>query len=165
VLAELSASCRESPDVIAAILVGSYARDDVDEVSDLDLILVAAQDRFESVWSSRVELSATAIWSADSDLKAGGPGAHKWLTDDLVLVELLVGESGQFRLAEPFRLLWGDTSVLEQIPRRPPIDRATEFRPDPLPVVRAYDALKEAVRRASTGGIASSAGRSGPRTR
>lgn len=88
------------------------------------------------------------MWSADGpQSRSGGPGVHKWLTRDLVFVELLVGEPGQFQLADPFRLPWGDDAVLEKIPRRAPIDRATEFHPDPLSVARAYDDLKDAVRR------------------
>ena len=67
-------------------------------------------------------------------------------TPELVFIEMLVGEPGQVRLAEPFRLILGDATVLAQIPRRPAIVPSLEFRPDPLPVARAYDELKAAVR-------------------
>ncbi len=141
--------CETLAGLAALFLVGSGASDQVDELSDLDLLLLAAPKRFAAVWASRTILSEGAIWSADSpQSKAEGPGGHKWLTPELVFVEVLIGEPGQFRLAEPFRLLVGDRSTLDLVPRRPPIDRMLEFHPDPLPVARAYDEFKEAVRRA-----------------
>lgn len=141
-------ACRALAGANALILVGSGARDDVDELSDIDLLLVTAPGRFSAVWDRRHTVSAGAVWSADSpQSKPTGPGVHKWLTPEVVFVELLIGEPGQFRLAEPFRLVWGDDAALAEVPRRGPIDRASEFRPDPLTVARAYDELKEAVRR------------------
>ena len=110
-LEAISGSCRALTGASALIVLGSCARDDVDEMSDLDLMLVVAPDLFESVWGRRNGISRNALWSADSpQSKALGPGAHKWLTRDLVFVEMLIGEPTQLRLAEPFRVLWGDPS-------------------------------------------------------
>jgi hypothetical protein len=147
-LEAVSRACRALAGASALILVGSCARDDVDELSDIDLLLVAGPGQFSAVWEQRHTVSANAVWSADSpQSKLSGPGVHKWLTHEIVFVELLIGEPGQFRVADPFRLLWGDEAALANVPRRGPIDRASEFRPDPLAVARAYDELKEAVRR------------------
>lgn len=151
-LETISGSRRALAATRALILVGSGARDEVDELSDLDLLLVAAPSAFADVWGQRQTVSGNALWSADSlQSRPEGPGVHKWLTPELVFVELLVGEPGQFRLAEPFRLLWGGDAALADLPRRGPIDRATEFKPEPLAVARAWDELKEAVRRERRG--------------
>ncbi len=83
---------------------------------------------------------------------------------DLVLVEcLLATASSGVRLAEPAAVLAGDRGLLDRFPRRPPVTRA-EMAAHPLdlhPVERAYDQLKEAVRRTLSPGL----GGRGPRGR
>ena len=146
-LTRLGVDARNLPGAMALIAVGSAASGTMDALSDLDLILVTSE--FHRTWSVRVGMSAGALWAADDPgSRPDGPGVHKWLTANLVLVELLMGEPGQFRLAEPFQLLWGPAEILAQVPRRPPIDRSRDMKGEPLEVVRAYDELKAAVRRA-----------------
>jgi len=42
-----------SPALAGMIVVGSFARGDVDPLSDLDLVLVAPEDGFEAAWAAR----------------------------------------------------------------------------------------------------------------
>lgn len=160
-LAQTITTIATLPSALALIQVGSGAKGEMDELSDLDLLLVVADGGFSKAWPRRRQISADAVWSDDApDSKPTGPGVHKWLTRDLVLIELLIGEPGQFRLAQPFRVVWGDESCLERVPRRPPIDRARDMGNEPLEVVRAYDGLKSAVRRARLAPAAERPGRS-----
>lgn len=124
------------------IVVGSFARGDVDPLSDLDLVLVAPEDGFEAAWATREQLhggSALVCWD-QRDPGFVEAGAHKWITRDLVLVEcLLTTVSSGVRL-------------LDRFPRRPPITRA-EMEAQPLElhqVERTYDELKTAARAAFT---------------
>jgi hypothetical protein len=67
-----------------------------------------------------------------------------------VLVEcLLATPASGVRLAEPAAVLAGDRGLLDRFPRRPPVTRAemAAHRVDVHPVERAYDQLKETVRR------------------
>jgi hypothetical protein len=74
-----------------------------------------------------------------------GPGAHKWISPDLVMVECLVGEPDQIRVADPFVVLTGRPSLVSRLRRRPAIERA-EMKTPAHPVERNYDRLKTAVR-------------------
>ena len=120
----------------------------MDDLSDLDMILAVPEGRFTRAWDGRHTLSADALWRGDApESRPDGPGVHKWLSREVVLVEVLIGEPGQFRVAPPFALVWGDEALASRLPQRPPIDRARDMGPEPLAVVRAYDDLKEVVRR------------------
>jgi hypothetical protein len=74
---------------------------------------------------------------------------HRWVTDDMVLVEALFAAPGSgVRLAPPFRPLVGGPEVAASFVPRPPIDRA-EFEPGSAhPVDLAFDNLKRALRAA-----------------
>ena len=140
-----------SPALGGMILVGSFARGEIDPLSDLDLVLVALEDRFEAAWAAREALhggSALVAWDR-RDPGFARAGAHKWLTRDLILVEcLLTTVSSGVRLADPAVVVAGDPGLLERFPRRPPIGRA-ELEEHPLelhPVERTYDAFKAAAR-------------------
>lgn len=132
----------------ALLLVGSGATSGMDELSDLDVILALPKGTFTYAWDARHTLSAHALWRDDApESLPDGPGVHKWLTREVVLVEVLFGEPGQFRIAPPFALVWGDEALASWLPQRPPIDRVRDMGPEPLAVVRAYDELKDVVRR------------------
>jgi predicted nucleotidyltransferase len=144
-----------SPALAGMIVVGSFARGDVDPLSDLDLVLVlvAPEDRFEAAWAARERLhgdSALVGWD-QRDPGFAEAGAHKWITRDLILVEcLLTTVSSGVRLADPAAVLAGDPGLVDRFPRRPPITRA-EMEAQPLelhPVERTYDELKTAARAA-----------------
>jgi predicted nucleotidyltransferase len=149
-----------APAVEGALLVGSLARGEADDLSDVDLIVVVAERRFDEAWAARGELEggeALVAWD-DSDPDRPEIGARKWLTRDVVLVEcLLATRSSGVRLAEPFRVLVGNPGLPHGVARRPPIERpeldayVTEREATGRPfhaVEHAYAALTRAVRQA-----------------
>jgi len=109
-----------------ALLIGSLARGEGDEVSDVDLIVVVADGQFSQAWAARRALEggeAVAAWD-DIDPEHAEIGGHKWLTKDLVLVEcLLATPSSGVRLTEPFALLAGDPGLPGRLARRQPFTR------------------------------------------
>lgn len=148
VLGGLARLVEESPNYEAAILLGSFAAGTADHLSDLDLLLVVQDGRFEKAWEERIALHVTdAIVAWDvGDPTEGNLAAHKWLTSDLVLVECLIAtaQSG-VRLAEPHVVIAGLPQAVERVEGRPPISR-DEFTGAVHPVEQAYDRLKGAVR-------------------
>ncbi len=145
-LVEVVEAC---PHLGAVVITGSFARGDVDPLSDVDLLLIAYEGAFLDAWGARQSLRVSGSLVAWDNYTPGQPvGTHKWVTSDLVLVECLISPpSGGARLAEPFATLAGDVSLVERFPRRSPIDRS-EMSSDGLdPVEIAYDRLKEEIRR------------------
>jgi hypothetical protein len=130
-----------------AILLGSFARGTPDAVSDLDLLVCVRDGHFAAAWRQRTALQVTGamVWW-DQHLVPDRVGAHKWVTNDLVLVEcLLAAPNSGVRLAPPYRVVAGDPGLAERFTTRPPIQR-TELGLDIHPVERAYDQLKEVIR-------------------
>ena len=145
-----------SPLLEGMVLVGSFARGQVDPLSDPDLVVVAPEDGFEAAWAARDDLhggSALVAWD-QRDPGFDHAGAHKWLTRDLILVECLLSTvSSGVRLADPAMVVAGDPGLHDRFPRRPTITRE-EIREHPIEVheiERAYDRLKAAARRAQVG--------------
>ena len=130
-----------------AILLGSFAHGTPDALSDLDLIVCARDGHFATAWQQRTALRVTGamVWW-DQHLMPDRVGAHKWITNDLVLVEcLLAAPDSGVRLASPYRVVAGDPGLAERFSARPPIQRA-ELGIDVHPIERAYDQLKEVIR-------------------
>ena len=127
VTARLAERIEASPVLEGAILIGSFAADTADEVSDVDVIVVVDEGRFNEAWEDRCDLEgseALVAWDV-VDAKHAEIGGHKWLTADIVLVDcLLATPSSGVRLADPFRILAGDVSLSDTLTRRPPIVRA-----------------------------------------
>jgi predicted nucleotidyltransferase len=160
VVERLAARVEASPVLDALLLLGSLARGEGDAVSDVDAIVVVMEGRFDAAWATREELEGGEAIVAWDDLERGRPeiAGHKWLTRDLVLVEcLLATPSSGVRLADPFRVVAGDSSVPERMTRRPPFDRleldayvadreAEGY--DLHEIEQAYAALTRAVRQA-----------------
>lgn len=72
------------------LLVGSGASNAMDELSDLDMILAVPEGTFTRAWDTRHTLSAHALWRDDApESQPDGPGVHKWLSREVVLVEVL----------------------------------------------------------------------------
>ncbi len=103
------------------ILLGSFASGTADELSDVDVIAVAAAGRFAAAWNARHRLSEGSLLSWDHVLKPEYQG-HNWLTHELVKVDCTVvdPDSGSKELAEPFVVLVGPDSVAERFPRISP---------------------------------------------
>jgi hypothetical protein len=130
-----------------AILIGSFAQGTQDAASDLDLIVCVRDGHFAEAWQQRTALQVTGamVWW-DQQLVPHQAGAHKWVTDDLVLVECLLAAPGSgVRLASPWRVVAGEPGLADRFTARPPIQRA-ELGAGVHPVERAYDQLKEVIR-------------------
>jgi predicted nucleotidyltransferase len=135
--------------VLGVMLLGSFAAGRADAVSDLDLLIVAADGEFERVWQRRAAFEGDALRAWDVAPTDRPVGAHKWLTPDLVLVDCLIAEpSSGVRLAPPFVVLTGPGDLADRLVRREPIPRAEveagDFVGDPAEWL--YDALKLCVR-------------------
>jgi len=130
------------------ILIGSLASDTADALSDVDAILLVRESSFRSAYGQRHTLHADSVpacWDHLTD-PPSEVGAHKWIDENGVLVEVLLGTpSGSLRVAEPARVVLGDPAVLGRIRRRPRI-RRDEMTGSTHPIEAAYDRLKEAVR-------------------
>ena len=109
-----------------ALLLGSFATRSADTLSDVDVLVVVAEGRFDEAWAGRGRLEdgeAIAAWD-DLDPDRAEIGGHKWLTDDLVLVEcLLATPSSGVRLAEPYSVLAGAAALPDRLARRDPFTR------------------------------------------
>jgi hypothetical protein len=113
-------------DLAGALLLGSFATRTADELSDVDVLVVVREGRFDPAWAARSRLDggeAIVAWD-DVDPARAEIGGHKWLTRELVLLEcLLATPSSGVRLAEPFSTLVGDASLPDLLERRAPIAR------------------------------------------
>jgi predicted nucleotidyltransferase len=115
----------ESPALDGLLLIGSFVSGGADDLSDVDLIVVVAEGRFEEAWQERVSLQTPDVlvawdWPPDGRDAAG----HKWLTRELVLVECaLWTPSSGVRLADPFAVLVGEASLGDRFARRSEISR------------------------------------------
>jgi predicted nucleotidyltransferase len=148
----------EASDVYeAGILVGSLARGEADDFSDIDFLVLIRDDRWEEAWSRRDRLSAEALYVWDEPPEDGREIAKRgWLTRDFVLVECPHStRAGGHRLADPFAVIAGDPKAAYALPRRPPIAREElQAYVDQLDregkgndVQRRYDDLVRALRR------------------
>ena len=100
------------------ILLGSFASGTPDELSDIDVIAVAAAGRFAEAWDARDRLSEGALISWDLRPRVDTAG-HNWLTRDLVKVDCTIvdPDSGSRELAEPVVVLVGPASTPDRFPR------------------------------------------------
>jgi hypothetical protein len=99
------------------VVVGSFAAGSPDELSDLDVVLVARSGEFERAWEVRHQLSRGAL--ARWDLQPGSSSAgHNWLTRDLVKIDatILDPDGGEKPLAAPFVVCVGQPEVAARFP-------------------------------------------------
>jgi Nucleotidyltransferase domain len=114
------------PWAAAVVVIGSLASGRADAASDVDLLVAVSDNAFGHAWQRRHDLHVTGAvveWDHwyDEHRRAG---THKWVTSDVVLVEALIATAtSSVRLAQPWRLLIGDVSALNNWPTRPPITR------------------------------------------
>jgi hypothetical protein len=102
------------------LLIGSFAAGRADEVSDVDLVAVVRDGRFRQAWAQRRELEtpgALLQWDLVIDGE-GDTASHKWLTRGIVKVECTIVDAarGDMKLAEPYAVIAGDTSLASRFP-------------------------------------------------
>jgi hypothetical protein len=113
------------PELDGLLLLGSFAAGRADQISDVDLVAVVAEGRFDDAWSRRRELETPGtLYEWDVRLEADGDAAsHKWITQDIVKVECGFADAARssMQLAEPYAVLIGDSSVATRFPPIEPI--------------------------------------------
>jgi predicted nucleotidyltransferase len=118
-LEELIRRVDESDDYEAAVLLGSLARGEGDEFSDIDLLLVVRDDCWQQAWAKRHRLSSNALYVWDELAPGRELAKHAWLTRDFVLVECPhTTRAGGHRLADPFVVIAGNPAATNMLPRR-----------------------------------------------
>jgi hypothetical protein len=154
----------EMPELDGLMLLGSFASGRADEVSDVDLVAVAAEGRFEDAWARRRELETegTLFWWDVHVAADGDAGSHKWITRDIVKVEcgIVDARHSNMQLAEPYSVIVGHPSIAERFPPLEPIPPdvleayAQELREQGLvpEVETRYGELRTALRRAMADG-------------
>ena len=64
------------PDLDGLLLLGSFAAGRADQISDVDLVAVVAEGRFDEAWARRRELE-TAGTLAQSSRRLSAPACHR----------------------------------------------------------------------------------------
>jgi Nucleotidyltransferase domain len=140
------------PPFLGAVLLGSFARGDADELSDVDFIVFAAEGSFAEGWERRHSLHRDDAHCWDYARPPGDRdvAAHRWLTADFVLFDGLLATPSGTRVAEPMHVLVGGRALTRQLVKRDPITPdEQEQRRDEIelnPVERLYGELKLALR-------------------
>jgi hypothetical protein len=116
------AEAAAAPPFLGVVLLGSFARGEADELSDVDFTVYAAEGEFEEAWEQRHRLhpADASCWDypRTSDREVAG---HRWLTTDFVLFDGLIGTPSGIRLADPTHVLVGDEAFSRLIVKREPI--------------------------------------------
>lgn len=123
VLDDLVARLSSNSAYDAALLLGSLARGEGDDYSDIDLMLVVGDGRWDDAWPHRRELSGDALYAWD-EFEATEKTKHAWLTREFVMVECSFTTTlGAHPLADPFVVIAGDPAAADRLPRLPPFTR------------------------------------------
>jgi hypothetical protein len=139
------------PPFVGAVLLGSFARGDADELSDVDFIVFAAEGSFAEAWERRHSLHREDAHCWDYARPPGDRdvAAHRWLTADFVLFDGLLATPSGTRVADPMHVLVGGRALTRQLVKRDPITFDEQQRRDEIelnPVERLYGELKLALR-------------------
>jgi hypothetical protein len=112
------------------VLLGSFARGESDDLSDVDFIVFAAEGGFEAAWERRHDLHPGDAWCWDYPRPPGDRdvAGHRWLTSDFVLFDGLIATPSGTRIADPFHLLVGSDALGGQLVRREPITAEERHR-------------------------------------
>jgi len=145
------------------LLLGSFAAGRADQISDVDLVAVVADGRFDDAWARRRDLETDGtLYQWDVHIESDGDAAsHKWITQDIVKVECGFADAARsaMRLAEPYAVIVGGDSVATRFPPLEPIPPdvleayAQELRDKGMvpEVETVYGELRRALRRAASG--------------
>ena len=84
--AETAASMAE---LDGLLLLGSFVAGRADQISDVDLVAVVAEGRFDDAWARRREFETPGtLFAWDVRVESDGDAAsHKWISQDIVKVE------------------------------------------------------------------------------
>jgi predicted nucleotidyltransferase len=141
-----------SPPFLGAVLLGSFARGEADDLSDVDFIVFVGEGRFEEAWEQRHRLhrDVAACWDYPRPPGDRDVAGHRWLTADLVLFDGLIATPSGTRVAEPLHVLVGGETLRQQLVKREPMTLEEEDeRKDEIvfhEIERLYSELKLAVR-------------------
>jgi Nucleotidyltransferase domain len=110
------------PPFLGVVLLGSFARGEADDLSDVDFIVFTAEGEFDAAWEQRHRLHASDAWCWDYPRPPGDRdvAGHRWLTPDFVLFDGLLATPSGTRVSDPMHLLVGDEALARQIVRREP---------------------------------------------
>jgi hypothetical protein len=146
------AEAAATPPFVGVVLLGSFARGEADDLSDVDFTVFAAEGAFDTAWEQRHRLHPpdASCWDYPRPPGNRDVAAHRWLTTDFVLFDGLIATPSGTRLADPMHILVGDDRLDGQIERREPITAAEEHeRKDEIAlheVEQLYGRLKLALR-------------------
>jgi predicted nucleotidyltransferase len=100
------------------VLLGSFASGTADELSDLDVIVVANPGSFEQAWVARDYLSHDSLVRWDLPRGSHSSG-HNWLTRDLVKVDCTIidPDAGEKPLATPYAVCVGQPEIAARFPQ------------------------------------------------
>lgn len=150
-LVELPEAGAHAP-FLGVVLLGSFARGNADDLSDVDFIVFASEGAFGEAWEARHGLHPVdaVCWDYPRPPGDRDVAGHRWLTTDFVLFDGLIATPSGTRVADPLHVLVGDTRLSDQLVRREPAT-ATEQREreDEIElnvIERLYGELKLALR-------------------
>lgn len=148
---ELADSAASQP-FLGVVLLGSFARGEADNFSDVDFIVFAAEGAFEEAWEQRHRLHAldAACWDYPRPPGDRDVAGHRWLTTDFILFDGLIATPSGTRVADPLHVLVGDNALSRQLVKREVITAEERHeRQDEVtlhPVEQLYGQLKLALR-------------------
>jgi Nucleotidyltransferase domain len=141
-----------SPPFLGVVLLGSFARGEADDLSDVDFTVFAGEGEFDAAWEQRNRLHPADASCWDYPRRPGDRdvASHRWLTSDFVLFDGLIATPTGARLADPMHVLVGDDVLMRQIVKREPIsDQEKDRFKDEITlheVEQLYGQLKLALR-------------------
>lgn len=138
-LLELAEAAGNAP-FLGVVLLGSFARGEADDLSDVDFTVFVAEGEFGAAWEQRHRLHPpdASCWDYPRPPGDRDVAGHRWLTRDFVLFDGLIATPSRTRLADPMHVLVGDESLARQIVRREPITAAEEYqRKDEIELMRS----------------------------
>jgi Nucleotidyltransferase domain len=137
---------------LGVVLLGSFARGEADDLSDVDFVVFAAEGAFETAWGQRHRLhpADASCWDYPRPQDRREVAGHRWLTSDFVLFDGLIATPSGTRLADPMHIVAGDKTLAAKIVKREAITPAEQHeRGDEIElheIERLYGQLKLALR-------------------
>jgi Nucleotidyltransferase domain len=119
-----------SPPFLGIVLLGSFARGEADDLSDVDFTVFAAEGHFDAAWEQRHHLHPVhaSCWDYPRPPGDRDVAGHRWLTSDFVLFDGLIAAPSGTRLADPMHVLVGDEVLTRQIVKREPMSGEEKHR-------------------------------------